>query len=110
MPLISVIVPLYNKADYIGETIRSVQAQSVADWEMLVVDNGSTDGGAHVARACPDPRVHVLTSPAKDPVPPATTASGWRRASGFSFSMPMIGWPPTSSNNNSPSPPNTRKP
>jgi len=67
LPLISVIVPLYNKADYIRETIRSVQAQTVTDWEMLVVDNGSTDGGAQVARACSDARVHVLTSPRQGP-------------------------------------------
>ncbi|WP_063896896.1 glycosyltransferase family 2 protein [Chloracidobacterium thermophilum] len=67
MPAISIVTPLYNKADYIGETIRSVQAQTIADWEMLVVDNGSTDGGAQVARTFQDPRLHVLTSPRQGP-------------------------------------------
>lgn len=67
MPAVSIVTPLYNKADYIGETICSVQAQTVTDWEMLVVDNGSTDGGDQIARACPDPRLRVLTSPRQGP-------------------------------------------
>ncbi|MDL5047205.1 glycosyltransferase family 2 protein [Oscillatoria amoena NRMC-F 0135] len=42
---ISIITPLYNKAPYIEETIRSVLAQTHRDWEMIIIDNGSTDGG-----------------------------------------------------------------
>ncbi len=41
MAKISIITPLYNKAEYISETIRSVQAQTYPDWEMLVIDNNS---------------------------------------------------------------------
>ena len=42
-PLVSVITPCYNSARYIGETVRSVQAQTLPDWEQIVVDDGSSD-------------------------------------------------------------------
>ena len=48
MPLISVIIPAYNSEKYIGETLRSLQAQTLTDWEAIVVDDGSKDGTAAV--------------------------------------------------------------
>ena len=42
--LVSIITPLYNRVDLVGETIRSVIAQTYLHWEMIVVDDGSTDG------------------------------------------------------------------
>ncbi len=51
-PLISIVVPAYNRADLIGETVSSILAQSYLRWELVVVDDGSTDGTAEaVARA-----------------------------------------------------------
>lgn len=41
--LVSIITPSYNTAKFIGETIRSVQAQTYPDWEMIIVDDCSTD-------------------------------------------------------------------
>jgi glycosyltransferase involved in cell wall biosynthesis len=46
--LISVVMPAYNAATYIGEAIASVQAQTYLHWELLVVDDGSTDSTAAV--------------------------------------------------------------
>lgn len=42
---ISVVMPLYNGAAFLGRAIQSLRAQSLADWELLAVDDGSTDDG-----------------------------------------------------------------
>lgn len=44
MPLISIVTPAYNAAATIGDTIASVQAQKFRDWEMIIIDDGSSDG------------------------------------------------------------------
>lgn len=58
--LCSVIIPLYNKAAYVEATLASVLAQTHADWEVLVVDDGSSDDGAQRVLACPDARVRLI--------------------------------------------------
>ena len=50
MPLISVVIPLYNKAPYIVKTIQSVLHQTFDDFEIVIVDDGSTDHSAEVVR------------------------------------------------------------
>lgn len=45
----SVIIPLYNKAPYVAKTLQSVFAQTFTDWELIVVDDGSTDDSLQVA-------------------------------------------------------------
>lgn len=56
----SVLIPLYNKAAYIRETLDSVFAQTYADFEVIVVDDGSSDGGADVAASFDDRRLRVV--------------------------------------------------
>jgi glycosyltransferase involved in cell wall biosynthesis len=58
---VSVVMPAFNAAPWIEAAIRSVQAQSHRDWEVIVVDDGSTDATAQIARACSDHRVRVVT-------------------------------------------------
>jgi glycosyltransferase involved in cell wall biosynthesis len=48
---VSVITPVWNAAATLAATVASVQAQSLTDWEMLVIDDGSTDGTGEAARA-----------------------------------------------------------
>lgn len=62
-PLVSVCIAVFNCEEFIGETIRSILAQTFADFEILVVDNASSDGTAKVVRTFQDPRVRLLTNP-----------------------------------------------
>lgn len=48
---VSVITPCYNSAKYIAYTIASIQQQSMSDWEMLIIDDGSTDNSADIVRS-----------------------------------------------------------
>ena len=64
MPTVSVIMPAYNAARTIGESIESVQSQSFADWELIICDDASTDGTATaVAPYLADNRVRLVQSP-----------------------------------------------
>ena len=46
--MISIITPAFNTEMYIGETIRSIQAQTFKDWELIIVDDCSTDNTINV--------------------------------------------------------------
>ena len=47
-PLVSVITPTFNRADYLPYAVESVLSQSVPDFELIVIDDGSTDGTAEL--------------------------------------------------------------
>ena len=61
-PLVSVVVPSYNRAYCVADTVRSVLAQTYADFEVLVVDDGSTDGTRQVIEEnfASEPRVRYV--------------------------------------------------
>lgn len=61
-PRVTVVLTAYNYARYLPSAITSVQGQSFTDWELRVVDDGSTDDTAEVVRsfAASDPRIHYL--------------------------------------------------
>lgn len=59
----SVIIPVFNGQRYLGDAIASALVQLAADDEVLVVDNGSTDGTRDVVSAHPDARVRLLVLP-----------------------------------------------
>jgi glycosyltransferase involved in cell wall biosynthesis len=61
LPAVSVVIPLYQTERYIAETLQSVLAQTFRDFEVIVVDDGSTDRGPGIARAVIDARVRVIT-------------------------------------------------
>ena len=60
VPKISVCIPTYNRAHFLSEAIASVQAQTISDWELVVCDDGSTDGTPEVMAAYADPRIHYV--------------------------------------------------
>ena len=59
---ISVITPAYNAEKYIEQTIASVQKQTYANWELIVVDDGSTDQTQKIVQelASADERIHYI--------------------------------------------------
>lgn len=59
---ISVIVPIYNAEKFVGKCIESVQAQTYADWQMILVDDGSKDKSLKVCQryADSDPRISII--------------------------------------------------
>jgi glycosyltransferase involved in cell wall biosynthesis len=59
-PLVSVLVPAYNEALFIGPTIESVLCQTYANYELIVVDNASTDSTRDVVRRFRDRRVRLV--------------------------------------------------
>jgi glycosyltransferase involved in cell wall biosynthesis len=65
MPAVSVILPAYNSAAYLAAAIDSVRIQTYADFELIVVNDGSTDDTPSIAeaRARQDPRIRVLHRP-----------------------------------------------
>jgi glycosyltransferase involved in cell wall biosynthesis len=62
MPNISVIMPTYNRASVLPRAIASVLAQSEPDFELVIVDDGSTDGTNRVVASFDDPRIHLIRS------------------------------------------------
>lgn len=58
----SIVVPLFNKAPHVERALRSVFAQSIEDWELIVVDDASTDGGERLAESliAGDRRARIL--------------------------------------------------
>lgn len=59
--MISVIIPLYNKVSYIEETIASVLAQTFDEFELLVVNDGSTDNSLSIVEKINDTRVQIIS-------------------------------------------------
>jgi glycosyltransferase involved in cell wall biosynthesis len=63
MPAISVVMPVYNRAQTVQRAISSVQRQTCTDFEIVVVDDGSKDNTQEVVRAIHDPRIRLLVQP-----------------------------------------------
>ncbi len=59
-PKISVIIPLFNMGHYISDALNSVLSQTIQDFEIIVVNDGSTDDGAKIVQTFDDPRITLI--------------------------------------------------
>lgn len=59
--MISIVIPLYNKAATIERAVRSVLNQTIQNFELIVVNNGSTDGSEEVVKTIQDPRIILIS-------------------------------------------------
>ena len=77
---VSIIIPLYNKAPYVRRALDSIAAQTFADFEVIVVDDGSTDGGAATVADYSDARFRLI--PQANAGPGAARNAGLAQARG----------------------------
>ncbi|NLG29410.1 MAG: glycosyltransferase [Chloroflexi bacterium] len=80
MTTVSIIMPVYNGERYLPQALDSVLAQTLRDWELLVVDDGSTDGTPGILARYTDPRITVLRQPNRGPA--AARNAALERATG----------------------------
>lgn len=85
-PPVSVVMPVHNAAGFLDESIGSILAQTFADFEFVILDDGSTDGSGPLLRrwAETDPRIRLIQNPRRS----GAAASSNRVA--FSASAPLI--------------------
>jgi glycosyltransferase involved in cell wall biosynthesis len=93
-PFISVIVPAHNAARFLGETLRSVLAQGYEPLEVLVIDDGSTDGTAAIAEAFGAPVRCVRQAASGGPAAPRNRGVGLARGEVIAFLDADDLWPP----------------
>lgn len=60
-PRVSVLLPIYNCPDYVGAAIQSILNQSFSDFELIAIDDGSTDNSASIMNAFDDPRIRFYS-------------------------------------------------
>ncbi len=82
MPKFSIVVPVYNAEKYLDECVNSVLSQSVTDFELILVNDGSTDESGHICDgfALRDSRVKVIHQQNSGPIP--TRFNGVKNATG----------------------------
>lgn len=66
-PLFTVVIPVYNKAPHVKRCLDSVLAQTEPRFEIVAVDDASTDGSGDILAGCADPRLTILRRPAPGP-------------------------------------------
>jgi glycosyltransferase involved in cell wall biosynthesis len=59
-PLITIVIPTYNRKELLQKAINSVVSQTYTNWELIIVDDGSTDGTSNLIKSLPDKRIRVI--------------------------------------------------
>ena len=85
--MFSVIMPVYNHADYLAEAVRSVCGQTLDDWELIAVDDGSTDGSGDILDdlAAGDGRIRPVHQPNAGPAAARNAALQRARANWLTY-------------------------
>jgi glycosyltransferase involved in cell wall biosynthesis len=79
-PRVTVVMPVYNAELYLRDALTGVLEQTFEDFELLAIDDGSTDGSLDVLRSCSDPRLRVVPRSHTGVVRTMNTALGLARA------------------------------
>lgn len=66
-PTVGVVIPLYNKKQYVVRAVESVLGQTYGEFRLTIVNDGSTDGGAECVERISDPRISVIHQPCRGP-------------------------------------------
>ncbi|MBI3798692.1 MAG: glycosyltransferase family 2 protein [Deltaproteobacteria bacterium] len=80
-PKVTVVIPVYNREKYVRDAIDSIVAQTFTDFELFVIDDGSTDGSQEVVRSYCDPRIRLVCNEINQGIP-KTRNTGIRLARG----------------------------
>lgn len=67
-PRVSVLLNSFNQGEYLASAIKSVLGQTFVDWEMLITDNGSTDGSQQIAQSFADRRIRLFLHERNEPI------------------------------------------
>lgn len=82
MPTVSILMPTYNQANFLRRSLQSLFQQTFADWELIIINDGSTDDTARIlAEYAADDRIHLVTFPENRGLGAALNA-GLERATG----------------------------
>ena len=93
-PLVSVILPSFNHASYVAEAVASVLDQSMADLELIVVDDASTDDTPDIVAGFDDPRLRLLRMESNRAVHPRNLALSMARGRYVAFQNSDDVWLP----------------
>lgn len=80
-PLLSVILPVYNREAFVADAIQSILDQTYGDFELIIVDDGSTDSSLEIVKGFPDRRIRILQNEKNSGVSAARN-KGIREANG----------------------------
>lgn len=89
-PLFTVVIPLYNKVAQIENTLKSVFDQTFTDYEIVIVDDGSTDGSPELVEKLADPASTLSANPIPESLQHEIQEYAKHEESISLFSMPMI--------------------
>jgi GT2 family glycosyltransferase len=92
---VSIVIPLYNKAAYVRRALESIAAQTFTDFELIVVDDGSTDDGARIVTEYGDPRFKLISQSIAGPGPARNTGIAHARGELIAFLDADDEWLPT---------------